>query len=97
MLLHLLGFCLPSIVTSPHLRDLVELEEVTSSMVSSMSEYIASLFYIFLLHIVYEKCGYVDLVAKQAETSMLTAVEEVKALPSYLSDGEVATFYDTYK
>lgn len=38
---------------------------------------------------VYEKSGYMDLVAKQADSSMKSAIEEVKALPTYTSIGEV--------
>ena len=35
--------------------------------------------------IVYNKGGYVDLVSKQAEASMVKAIKEVQALPNYAS------------
>ena len=37
----------------------------------------------------YERRGYVSLVAKAAETSMQSAVEDVVARPEYAKDGEV--------
>ena len=39
--------------------------------------------------LVYERRGYVSLVAKAAETSMQSAVEDVVARPEYAKDGEV--------
>ena len=37
----------------------------------------------------YDRHGYIDLVAKAADQSMQDAVEEVRSLPEYLMDGEV--------
>ena len=50
--------------------------------------------YFFLLaclFTVYNSGGYVDMVAKLAEKSMMAAVEEVKSLPDYATTGEVST------
>ena len=41
---------------------------------------------------VYNKKGYADIVAQLSEQSMQAAVEEVKCLPHYESDGEVCMY-----
>ena len=43
--------------------------------------------------IVYQKRGYVDIIATAAERSMQAAVEEIQVLPEYSSKGEVL-FYN---
>lgn len=40
--------------------------------------------------LVYNQCGYIDIVQVLAESSMQAAVEEIKALPEYSSEGEVS-------
>lgn len=42
-----------------------------------------------LSSIVYNRSGYIEIVEGLAKQSMMAAVEEVKALPQYASDGEV--------
>lgn len=41
----------------------------------------------------YQKRGYIDIIAGAAEQSMCAAIEEVKALAEYSEKGEVA-FYN---
>ena len=40
----------------------------------------------------YNQYGYIEIVQERAEKCMEAAVEEVKGLPSYSSDGEVFFF-----
>ena len=44
---------------------------------------------IFIQIIVYNNCGYIDVVQKMADISMMNAVEDVKKVPCYLENGEV--------
>jgi hypothetical protein len=41
------------------------------------------------IFVVYKQRGYMDLVARAAETSMRSAIEEVQSLPHYAQEGEV--------
>ena len=41
---------------------------------------------------VYNHHGYVDIISSEAEMSMQAAVEEVKCLPDYHSQGEVSSY-----
>ena len=45
-----------------------------------------------LIYVVYNKWGYVDLVSLATEHSMCAAIEEVRSLPHYESNGEVRTY-----
>lgn len=47
---------------------------------------------IFIL-LVYKAGGYTKVVEDCARKSMLSAAEEIKALPHYGTDGEVLSFY----
>ena len=42
-----------------------------------------------ILYSVYDRCGYIDIVHKKAEWSMMKAIEEAKSQPNYTMDGEV--------
>ena len=42
--------------------------------------------------VVYHKRGYVEIVSRAAEMSMQAAVDEVKALAEYATNGEVNVF-----
>lgn len=86
MHLHVLGFYQHSIVTSPLLLNLVKLEEVISEKVYNDW----GLNIIIILIIVYNRRGYISLVSREAETSMVRAIEEVRALPSFPTNGEVS-------
>ena len=41
------------------------------------------------VHLVYQKLGYIELVGRAEELSMHASVEEVQALPDYITKGEV--------
>lgn len=43
--------------------------------------------------LVYNKRGYIDVVSKQAEASMVKAIKEVQALPNFASTGEVSWMF----
>ena len=44
---------------------------------------------ILILNIVYNNCGYIDVVQRMVDMSMTNAVEDVKEIPGYLDNGEV--------
>jgi hypothetical protein len=54
---------------------------------------VMSFFFILLLlslsSLVYNRCGYIEIVQERAVKSMKAAVDEVKALPEYATSGEV--------
>lgn len=41
----------------------------------------------------YNRCGYIEIVQELADKSMKAAVEEIKTMPHYTSDGEVTSFF----
>ena len=49
-----------------------------------------SLVSLSLSSIVYNRSGYIEIVEGLAKQSMMAAVDEVKALPQYATDGEVS-------
>ena len=44
---------------------------------------------ILILNVVYNNCGYIDVVQRMVDMSMTNAVEDVKEIPGYLDNGEV--------
>lgn len=64
----------------------VVLATTTCDEVSLLVKLYAFLTFLTIFFKVYQKLGYIEVVGKAAEASMITAVEEVKALPEYAAN-----------
>ena len=85
---HVLVFCPASTFISPSVLALELLGMAISNMVCFSAIFCLCVFIIIFVFAVYNT-GYIEIVDKLVEVSMLEAIAEIKTYSRYMADGEV--------